>query len=450
MSTASPAGETRRQRPVTQLWRITYPLIVTNLAQVLVTVVDTALLARFSTSALAAVALAAPVYLVAIMVVRGWATAVQIVVARRFGAHDSDGVAGVTAAGLVAGVLTGTGVGAALFLVAPAVLLLLSGDPAVAAPGADYLRILAMTVPFAAATFVLQGAYAGLGATRVAMVMMLLVNVVNLVSGLVLIFMLGLGVVGAGLAGLVSTIGGTAFMVWYGRRRFTGELVLLRRSELAGWRTATPVLWRLAWPEAMLLFFGYLNEVLLIGFVAQLGELELGAYRLLDNLTLVIFTLVAAGGTGVTIAVGQRLGAGQIEAARTYQRAGLVLSATLAAVPATPALLLPGPIFALLTSDRAVVDLAAGPTWIAVLGLIPLVLALNLAGVLRAAGDNRAVMRASLIGDYAVLVPLAWLLGVHLRWGLHGIFVAWLGFWLVMLALVYRKYRVGAWQTSAV
>ena len=450
MSTSSRAGETRRQQPVRELWRITYPLVVTNFAQITVTIVDTALLARFSTSALAAVALAAPVYLVAIMIVRGWATAAQIVISRRFGAHDHDAVAGVTAAGLAAAVLTGTGVAGLLFLFGPTILLLLSGDLALADPGAGYLRILAAAVPFAAATFVLQGAYAGLGATRVAMVMMLLVNAVNLLFGLVFIFGLGLGVVGAGLAGLVSTVAGAAHMAWYGRQRFTGELALLRRRDLRSWRTATPALWRLAWPETTLLFFGYFNEVLLIGFVAQLGGLELGAYRLLDNLTLMIFTLIAAGGTGVSIAVGQRLGAGQIDAARTYQRAGLALSTALAAVPAVPALLVPGTIYGLLTPDRAVINVAVGATLVAILGLIPLVFALNLAGVLRAAGDNRTVMTASLVGDYAVLVPLAWLLGVHLGWGLSGIFVAWLGFGLVVLALVYRKYRTGAWRTSAV
>jgi Na+-driven multidrug efflux pump len=60
VSTSSRAGETRRQQPVRELWRITYPLVVTNFAQITVTIVDTALLARSSTSALAAVALAAP------------------------------------------------------------------------------------------------------------------------------------------------------------------------------------------------------------------------------------------------------------------------------------------------------------------------------------------------------------------------------------------------------
>lgn len=444
-----PEGETRRRRPVRELWRITYPLIVTNFAQVLITIVDTALLARFSTSALAAVALAAPVYLVAIMVVRGWATAVQIIVSRRFGAGEHAAVAGVTATGLAAGVLTGTAFGGVLLLLAPTILRLLGGGPTLTAPGSDYLRILAVAVPFAAATFVLQGAYAGLGATRVAMVMMMLVNVVNLALGLTLIFGLGLGVVGAGLAGLLSTIAGTALMAWYGRRRRT-QPVLLRRRDLRTWRTAIPTLRRLAWPEATLLFFGYFNEVLVIGFVAQLGGPELGAYRLLDNLTLVIYTLVAAAGTGVTIAVGQRLGAGQIDAARAYQRAGLALAAALAAVPAVPALLFPGPIYQLLTADRVVVKLAAGATLLAVLGLIPMMLSLNVAGVLRAAGDNSTVMRASLVGDYAVLVPLAWLLGVHLNWGLNGIFVAWLGFGIVVLAVVYRTYRTGAWRTSAV
>ncbi|MGH3753409.1 MAG: MATE family efflux transporter [Pseudonocardiaceae bacterium] len=448
-SRATPPDAARRPRPLAELWRITYPLVLTSFAQVAITIVDTALLGRYSTTALAAVALAAPVYLVAIMVVRGWATAAQIIVARRFGAHDHDAVATVTAVGLVAAVLTGMALGALLLGFAPTILELLGGGPAVADAGAGYLRILAAAVPFAAATFLLQGAYAGLGATRVAMVMMLLVNIVNLLLGLVLIFGCGLGIVGAGLAGLLSTAVGAGYLLWYGRRR-TGERPLLRRRDLNQWQTAMPTLWRLAWPEAALLFIGYVDEVVLIGFVAQLGGLTLGAQRLLDSLILVVFTVLTACGTGVSIAVGQRLGAGEPGAARAYQRAGLGLAAALAAVPAIPALLLPTAIYSLLSPDRAVVGVAADATHLAILSLVPLLFALNLTGVLRAAGDNRTIVKAMIVGDYAVLVPLAWLLGVHLGWGLNGIYAAWTGFSLLVLAMVFRRYRTGAWQTSSV
>lgn len=439
--------------PVGDLWRLVYPLIVTSFAQVTIVLTDTVLVARFSTEALAAVALAAPVYLVAVMVVRGWATAGQIIVARRFGAGDTAAVAGATALALAAGILTGIAFAAALLLLGGPVLGLLSNDPAVVAASADYLRIVAVGVPFAAASAVLQGVFAGLGATRIAMVSTLLMNVVNIVLGVTLVFGLSLGVVGAGLSTLASTITGAAYLTWFARRRI-GRLVpgvhLLAAGDLRRGRPMLSRLGRLAWPEASLLFFGYLNEALIVGFAAQIGSTDLAAYRLLDNLTLVLYNLIAAVGTGITILAGQRLGAGDITAVQAYQRAGVLLAVALAAPLALLAALFPRALFGLASADAAVVEAAAATAVVAVVTLLPITLSLNIAGVLRASGDNVTVMAASLVADYAVLVPLAWVLGIVAGWGLVGIYVAWLGFGLAMLAIVGWRYSTGRWRTRAV
>ncbi|MGH8776650.1 MAG: MATE family efflux transporter [Jiangellaceae bacterium] len=202
------------------MWRVAWPILVANLFQILLIIVDTVLLGRFSTSALGAVALAAPVYLVATVVVRGWGTAAQVLVARRYGARQPDQVARVADVGLALGIAGGVVTGGLLFALAPAVLHLIGGDTDLPELGVAYLRILAFAVPFVAATFTLQGIYAGMGATRITMAMALLVNAVNLPLGLVLIFGQRLGVTGAALATLCSTIVGTGFMAMYGRRRF--------------------------------------------------------------------------------------------------------------------------------------------------------------------------------------------------------------------------------------
>ncbi len=442
-----PAGALDRRR-FGRMWQVTWPVLVANLAQILLVVVDTVLLGRFSTEALGAIALAAPVYLVATVVVRGWGTAAQVLVARGHGAGRPDEVARVADVGLALGVAGGLVTGLALFIFSPAVLGLIGGGTGLEEPGGVYLRILALAVPFVAATFTLQGVYAGLGATRVTMAMTLLVNAVNLPLGVWLVFGLRLGVTGAALATLTGTVAGAGFMLWYGRRRF-GDLRLLRRDNLRGWPEMAPRLWRIGWPECTMLFLGYGIEVALVALVAQLGGVSVAANRLIENVTLISFTALVATGTGVTVLVGQRLGAGDPEGAAAYRVVGLRLAALLAGVPLVPVLLVPDLVFALFTPDPLVVAAAAEVALLAVVALVPLVFALNLGGVLRAAGDTRTVLVASLAGD-AFLVPLAWLLALTLGLGLRGLMLAWLAYGLVFVAVSWWRYRTGRWRTSTV
>ncbi|WP_168714767.1 hypothetical protein [Streptomyces sp. A0592] len=50
------------------------------------------------------------------------------------------------------------------------------------------------------------------------------------------------------------------------------------------------------------------------------------------------------------------------------------------------------------------------------------------AALLRAAGDTRAVLVASVTSDYLLLIPLGRLLGVHAGLGLPGLYLAWTAF----------------------
>jgi Na+-driven multidrug efflux pump len=121
----------------------------------------------------------------------------------------------------------------------------------------------------------------------------------------------------------------------------------------------------------------------------------------------------------------------------------------LAAVPLVPFLVAPDRAFGLFTPDPRVVAVAASVIGLSVIATVPLVFALNLGGVLRAAGDTRTVLVASVAGD-AVLVPLAWLLAIGLDLGLRGVMLAWLAYGLVYLAVSWWRYRGGSWRTSTV
>ncbi|WP_018657393.1 MATE family efflux transporter [Actinomadura flavalba] len=410
------------------LWALAYPLMVAGLTQIVLNVVDTILLGRLSTRALAAFALAAPVYLVALVVVRGWATAVQVRVAQRHGAGRPGEVAQVVRVGVVTSVAAGAVVGALLWVLATPVLRVLGASGDLLGPGTAYLRVLAFAVPFAAVSFTLQGACAGVGATRAAMYTALLVNAVNLPAGLLLIFHVGWGVPGAAAATLLATAAGTAFLLLYARPR------LPRNADAAP--GVTRDLWTIGWPEMSTMGVGYVNEALIAGFAARMGTHDLAAYRIVDNLLLIVFTILASAATATTILAGQDLGAADPAQAESRRRTGTRLLLLMLAIPSALILLAGTTLPALFTEDPAVADQAWQATPWALLSMLPMVVAMTYAALLRAAGNTRAVMIASIASDYLVLIPLAWLLGVHLGYGLHGLYLSWTAFALTYTALL--------------
>ncbi|WP_412520708.1 hypothetical protein K8Z49_22600 [Actinomadura madurae] len=93
----------------------------------------------------------------------------QVQVAQHHGGGRLGAVTRVVRTGLLASLAAGTVVGAALSALAPGILALLGGSAELIGDGTSYLRVLACAVRFAAASFTLQGACAGIGATRVSM-----------------------------------------------------------------------------------------------------------------------------------------------------------------------------------------------------------------------------------------------------------------------------------------
>ncbi|MFD4022213.1 MATE family efflux transporter [Streptomyces sp. NPDC058576] len=417
-------------------WILACPLLVAGLTQVAVNIVDTVMLARVSTDALGAFALAAPVYLIALIVVRGWATAVQVRVAQCHGAGRPGDVGRVVRTGLITSAAVGALIGAALHAAAPLALTALGAADDVLGQGSGYLRVLAFAVPFAAVSFTLQAACAGIGATRAAMYTALLVNLVNLPLGLLLIFRAGLGVTGAALSTLAATVAGTGFLLVYCRTR------LPRPAREAGAaRAETGRLWRVGWPEMSTLGIGYVNEALLAGFAARMSTEDLAAYRIVDNLTLVVYTFLGSASTAITILAGQELGRGATRNARAWHRTGTRLLLLMLAVPSAVALLLGPVLLGWITSDPEVAQRAWGTTPLALLSMAPLAVGMSYAALLRAAGDTRAVLIASMTSDYVLLIPLGWLLGIHAGLGLHGLYLAWTAFALLYCALLVPRYR---------
>ncbi len=73
-----------------------------------------------------------------------------------------------------------------------------------------------------------------------------------------------------------------------------------------------------------------------------------------------------------------------------------------------------------------------------------------LANALQAAGATVFVMRIEVLTHWVVFLPLSYILGVRMGWGIQG---AWLALPVYIVAyslLIYRKYQSGSWLSMTV
>jgi MATE family multidrug resistance protein len=174
----------------------------------------------------------------------------------------------------------------------------------------------------------------------------------------------------------------------------------------------------------------------LAGFLAgRLGAESLAAHQIALTYSSVTFTFAMGIGNAGSVRVGLAVGARDTPGAR---RAGLLAFAAGAAfmgVAAVTYLLIPGPIVATMTNSPAIAALAIPLFTVAAVFQISDGVQGVGAGVLRGAGEARFTFTANVIGHYLIGLPLALLLGFHLRWGVVGI---WWGLAAGLTAVAWR------------
>ncbi len=182
----------------------------------------------------------------------------------------------------------------------------------------------------------LSGWFGGLGRTRLVMLLSLGVCLVSIALNRWLIFggfgVPALGIHGAGLATLIATSTGAAV----GVALFFGRAM---RTRFSTWRmrNADPRrLWRFcrsALPRGGTEMLEMTAMLVFTTAIAGLGTPELAANNLVFSLYLTVLVPLIGLGQGITIGVGQALGAGRIDVARAIvRRAGWLVMAVL--VPA--------------------------------------------------------------------------------------------------------------------
>ncbi|HSJ58967.1 MAG TPA: MATE family efflux transporter [Anaerolineae bacterium] len=440
---AQEAGAVRRD-----VLRLALPAMGEQMLSMMVGIVDTFLVGHLGAASLAAVGLANQWIFMATTLFGAIATGSTALIARYIGAREPEQANRVLRQSVLVAMLIGT-IATLLgtLLARPAVLLLGAPDDVIDLSVA-YLRVVASIFFFSTLMFSGNAAMRGAGDTRTPLYVMLVVNALNIVVAWTAIngpFGLPrLGVVGSALGAATGRlVGGLLVMVILLRGR--GQIRLVLRGLRPDADVIRRIL-RIGLPTGAEQLLFRTGVMVFATILASLGTVAYAANQIAINIHSMSFLPGFGFAVAATTLVGQGLGAKKPEEAEkrgyTAYRLGAILMSAIGVI----IVLFPAQLLGFFTNDAEVV--ATGVMPLRIVGLIqPLVAAgMIFAGGLRGAGDTRYPMMITGASIWLFRVPLAYLLGVGLGWGLTGAWVAMSADMGLRGTLNYLRYRNGGWK----
>lgn len=442
--TATPAARPR-------LAPLVWPLYLELWLGVGVGLVATALAARQSDTTGAAFALGNQLYATLFVLFRIIGAGAAVVLTQRLGGGHRDQADAVARATLGASTWLGGSTGLAACLFAEPLLRLLNTPAEVLTLAAPFVLWLGPTMLLDAWNASMASVMRSHLRSRDALAVVVAMHMSHLL--LVGPLMLGLGDwPGLGLPGFALALGlsrllGCGLHLWLWRLR----LRLVPRA--ADW-------WRLPRPElAALLHIGLpgaaeniswrLCFTYSVSVAALLGAQALATHAYVMQLMMGVMLFGAAIGVAVEIVVGHQIGAGQLHRANRLVRRALFTGLAVASGLAL-GVALTGPwLMRLFTRDEAIVAAGATLLWLTVLIESGRVYNLIVINALRAAGDARYPLLAGVVSMLGVMAGGSWFLGVHLGWGLPGLWLAYAADEWLRGLLMWRRWTYLRWVPFA-
>lgn len=432
---------------IARIFTLALPIIGGMLSQNVMNLVDTAMVGRLGTSALAAVGIASFANFVSQAFIMGLATGVQAMAARRMGEKRFSEQALPLNGGLLLAASIGLPISLLLFSLAPSIFPYLNEDATVIEQGVPYWQARLTAVAAVGMNFAFRGYWNGVNLSRLYMRTLIAMHILNIVLSYGLIFgKLGLpamGTLGAGLGTALATWAGTATYFVLGWRHARKEGFLSRMPQPNTLRR----LLRLSLPTGIQQLFFASGMLLLSKIVGMVGTAELAASHVLIQLMLVAILPCIGFGLSAASLVGQALGRKDTDDAAQWGWDVAKVGAILLVFFGLPMVAIPDAILSILTDDATTRAVARLPLQIFAATAFIEALRLVLQHCLLGAGDTRRVMLVSVGLQWGFFLPAAYLIGPVMGYGLDEIWVIQVFYSLFQASLFALMWKRRRWAS---
>lgn len=439
-----------KRKPVFSLLiSMSVPMMLSMLIQSLYNIVDSIYVSRLGTDALTAVSLAYPLQNAIVSVAVGIGVGISTAISIHLGAGDQEkadrsatlGIA-LTVFHCILFVLAG------IFITKP-FLSLFTDDPAILEDACDYTYIVLCLSFGALLQIAFEKIFQSIGQMKITMYLLIVGCVINIVLDPILIFgLLGfpaLGVSGAAIATVIGQI--CAFLLYIAVYMRKSYAVHIRLKHLKFDSSIIRQIYGVGIPSSIMMLLPSVLISILNSILAALSDVYvavLGVYFKLQT-----FIYMPANGIvqGMRPIIGYNYGAGENERVRSTIRYSLGCAAMLMLAGTLLSLLIPEQIFTLFDADAELMSAGVTALRIICIGFLVSSIGVIYSGTFEALGNGRNSLIISLLRQFAVTVPLAFVLSRF--WGAAGVWAAFPAGEVIAAAAAYvllRTYKKGAFS----
>ena len=408
------------------IFAVGLPLVFNNISSIAVNVGDTLMVARFSETHLAAIAIGTGVWITLFLFGLGLIMAISPLVAQYFGAKNFKELKSVTSQGFILASLIALIVFIIMRNVLPAYLWF-GIEPNTAELAQSYLLGLSFGVFPAFYYHVLKQVSEGLGRTVPILIVMLCCLPINLTLNYLLIFG-GLGIPAFGAMGCGI---GSGIVFWimffllfiYSKFLSTNRNIygnfFPRYFDLSRFKKTA----KLGYPIGVSLCLQTGLFSILTLMVGKLGTVQAAAHQIVLNYSGLVFMLPLGLSMAITVCVGQFAGRGDFSIARRFAFHGILLCFSLSMMTASVTYLCPVWISSIYTSDPEIQKLAIPLLKLSAMVQVGDAMQTSAAFALRGLKDTKIPMLLNFFNYWIVGFTISYVLGMQLGHGTVGIWI---------------------------
>lgn len=436
-----------------KILRVALPAIAGLSTQMVVSLVDTAMVGRIddATYALAAMGIGVLATWALISFFSSLATGIHVVVARKYGEGDYISCGVTLNNSLLIAILIGSVIAMVGVFFSYPIAHLFATDDTVGNFASEYLYYRFMGIPFFLISVSFRGFFFGINKTKIFMFSGVITNISNIIFNYIFIYghfgFPEMGLAGAGLGSTLATVfDGLFYMVIIllpsYRKRYQNLKHLVINKKIIS------AIVKISWPvsfQNVFILIGFLSFVSITGII---GTLEQAATQAIISTLFISFLPCFGFGIAVQTLVGNNLGAKKFLLAKIYGFETAKVATIYTIILGFVFTLIPEYVLLIITNDQTIINTAVPSLRVAGFAQIFYGVGVVLANGLQAAGRSFYVMMSEVVTNLIIFVPIAYFLGVYLNLGLTWAWMA-LPLYIILYSLIiFLKFNSSSWYTS--
>ena len=431
-----------------QLVKLILPLMVEQLLAMTIGIADTLMVATCGEAAVSGISLVDSINILLINIFSALATGGAIICSQLIGKEQIQDAKKAAKQLLLVTAVLSLAIIAYCLVSKRGLLRILFGsiEDSVMDNAVTYLFLSALSYPFIAVYNAGAALFRSMGNSKISMYASALMNVVNVGGNALLIFGFRMGVAGAGLASLFSRILAAVFVLYLLKNKKN----LLYIERWLSWRPDFPMLkniLRIGIPTGLENGMFQIGKILVASLIASFGTASITANAVANSANSLVFVPAQAIGLGMITVVGQCVGAGNFQQAKSYM---LKLTGTAYLFMISLNVLmyfLINPMLAMyhLSNETAAITREI-MVWHCLTAAVLWPAAFTLPNGLRAAGDVKFTMLVSVFSMWTFRIGFSFLIGKYWGFGVLGVWTAMYIDWVFRIALFVWRVVSGKWK----